>query len=169
MIALMPCAATHSISAAVLAGLARQSVPLDLYVNTSGGRPSRATEGVARTALVSAPVGIVAKTDIVLLIDSDVVLLDDRVVADLRSALVACPEAGLVAANNKPGLLVALDPLHVDIGCCCVRWEVLQDIRFSCPADRCHCLSVTEQLRARGYVPRYAIPEPGRAVHLERV
>jgi hypothetical protein len=56
------------------------------------------------------------------------------------------------------------DPAHVDIGWCMYRYEVFAELKF--PEGEELCISVTKQIRARGYKFRY-IDSLNRIMHCE--
>jgi hypothetical protein len=155
---------SHGLPAAVSAGIAMQSVPLDLLIAVSVGVPSRMAEAECRERLRRMAID---KIDtIFLLLDSDTAMTDAGVAADLVAALTE--DAGFVAMNTHRKRVAATDEAHVNIGCCAISRALLLRGEFRSAHGSCCCSTLTADAKALGYRPRYLEIAPGRAVQERR-
>lgn len=104
-------------------------------------------------------------SDWLMFLDDDVQLQSDTV-ARLYHGLQARPEYGALAADYLGDRARRRPSPHVGMGATMFRRSVIADLPFRFEADRCECLCLCHDLRARGIRIDYAFDATAR--HLER-
>lgn len=151
---LIPIKEGHYLSKCVTSGLIAQSLELEIYVVSnpvmeedfsSHNNSNYYSQAKNRNKLFHIGYGL--DTDYVFMIDADKEIKKKNVFEKMKNRL---------EYNEKYGACFLVDYYsggeHIDIGCFCIRREIMPEIRFFSPNNHtCNCRSLTDKIKLLGY------------------